>query len=118
MLCAEFKEVEVIKEKPKTKLPPITLPKLQQKSEHVVRDSLHALELSPLMKKKLMDEIKAPPEPVKKKQSSMPWTVADRIKRLLKANKAGIWVSRFQLEYKVCKRSSVTGLDCTLCTFD
>ena len=68
----------------------------------VLENSLNSLELSFNVKKKLIDEIKSPPTAAKKGQCiDIPRKVVDNIMRLLKANKAGIWLSRFQLEYKV-----------------
>ena len=64
-------------------------------------ESLHSLELSPEMKKKLMDEIKAPVS--EKKTRKIPWTILEHIKCFLQANEAGIWVSRFLVQYKVIK---------------
>ena len=70
-------------------------------------DSLHSLELSPVMKKKLLSQLTAAEPP--RKKPGVPQKIANGVRELLRANKAGIWVSRFILEYKVhrCARDDV-----------
>lgn len=67
-------------------------------------ESLHSLEeLSPpRMKKRLLEDIKAPAPPDSEATNkTVPWEVVSKVKSLLSANKSGIWVSRFLMEYKV-----------------
>lgn len=75
-------------------------------NESKPRDSLHSLELSPQMKKKLWDKIKAPEPSTRTTTKPIPWVVESKIKSLLLANKSGIWVSRFLIEFKVSYRES------------
>ena len=63
--------------------------------------SLNTIELSPQMKKKIIDKVKAPMASDWTKKKPIPWTLAGKIKSLLLANKMGIWVSRFLLVYQV-----------------
>ena len=66
--------------------------------DHTATLSLNTLELSPQMKKKLLEPTKPSDRPKKK---PVPWILAGKIKNLLLANKMGIWVSRFLVEYRV-----------------
>lgn len=90
----------------------VTTPLRPKKREGVeVKGSLHSLELSPQMKKKLLDDIRRPfPAPEEKK--SVPWAVLSKIKALLQANRSGIWVSRFLMEFRVGVHVPACGLTC------
>jgi hypothetical protein len=76
-------------------------------TDPAVKDSLHSIELSPVMKKKFLDGLTAPTRSVSKKQRAVPSDIIGKIKTLLLANKSGIWISRFLMEYMV---SGVLGL--------
>ena len=78
----------------------VKAPLQPKKRDAGVSSSLHSLELSPQMKKKVLDDIRRPlPAPEVKK--SVPKDVSSKIKALLQANQSGIWVSRFLMEFRV-----------------
>lgn len=54
------------------------------------------------MKKRLLEDIKTPVAADSSTgKKTVPWGVVGKVKSLLVANKSGIWVSRFLMEYKV-----------------
>jgi len=63
--------------------------------------SMNTLESGPVnMRRELLSQL-ALPDPSKKKPK-VPQKIAAGVKELLQANKRGIWVSRFLMEYRVC----------------
>ena len=59
--------------------------------------SLHALDLSPT--KTFLAELRSPPVP--QKRLPIPKRLVEQVEELLKDNPAGLWVSRFPMEFKV-----------------
>ena len=63
--------------------------------------SLHALDLSST--KTFLAELRSPPVP--QKRLPIPKRLVEQVEELLKDNPAGLWVSRFPMEFKVWKYS-------------
>ena len=82
-------------------IPAVSPVKSRGGANAVAKDSLHSLELSPQMKKKFLDDIRSNPRSVSPGVKPVPRPLMGQIKALLQANKSGIWVSRFLMEFKV-----------------
>lgn len=71
-------------------------------SPNKAANSLHSLDISPpQLKKQLLEEMRASDPNEDTRRKTVPQEVVRKVKSLLLANKSGIWVSRFLMEYKV-----------------